>query len=43
MFVDVAESHEIIHGSNIFNRREVDLVCQTIQTLLPRLKANLSP
>ena len=43
MFVDVDEGRETIHGANIFNRQEVDLVCKTIQTLLPRQKPNLSP
>ena len=36
MFVDVDQGSEIIQGSNIYNKQEVDLVCQTIQTLLPR-------
>lgn len=43
MFVDVDESCEVIHGSNIYNRREVELVCQTIQTLLPHRQPTLSP
>jgi regulator of nonsense transcripts 1 len=43
MFVDVDQGPEKIQGSNIFNKHEVDLVCQTIQTLLPRQKPNLSP
>jgi hypothetical protein len=43
MFVDVDQVYETIHGSNIFNKQEVNLVCQTIQTLLPRQKPNLSP
>ena len=43
MFVDVDESYETIHGSNIYNRREVELICQTIQTLLPRRQPTLSP
>ena len=43
MFVDVDEGRETIHGSNIFNREEINLVCQTIQTLLPRQKPNLLP
>jgi regulator of nonsense transcripts 1 len=43
MFVDVDEGDEKIHGSNIFNEREVKLICQTIQTLLPRQQPNLSP
>jgi hypothetical protein len=43
MFVDVDQGLEIIHGSNIFNREEVDLVCKTIQALLPRQQPNLLP
>ncbi|CAF4396872.1 unnamed protein product, partial [Rotaria sp. Silwood2] len=43
MFVDVDQSYETIHGSNIYNRQEVELICQTIQTLLPRRQPNLSP
>lgn len=43
MFVDVDQGRELIHGSNIFNRQEVDIVCQTIQTLLPKQKPNLLP
>jgi regulator of nonsense transcripts 1 len=43
LFVDVDQGDETIHGSNIFNRQEVDLLCQTIQTLLPRHQPNLLP
>ncbi|CAM4762660.1 unnamed protein product [Rotaria magnacalcarata] len=43
MFVDVDEGYERIHGSNIFNKEEAELVCQTIQTLLPTRQPNLSP
>jgi len=43
MFVDVDQGYETIHGSNIYNKQEIDLVCQTIQTLLPRQQPNLSP
>ncbi|CAF3252589.1 unnamed protein product [Rotaria sp. Silwood2] len=43
MFVDVDQSYETIHGSSIYNRQQVELICQTIQTLLPRRQPNLSP
>ncbi|CAF4213932.1 unnamed protein product, partial [Rotaria sordida] len=36
-------SYETIHGSNIYNKQEVNLICQTIQTLLPRHQPNLLP
>jgi superfamily I DNA and/or RNA helicase len=43
MFVDVDQGHETIHGSNIFNKQEIDLIVQTIQILLPRQQPNLLP
>ena len=43
MFVDVDQGDETIRGSNIFNRYEVDILCQTIQTLLPNHQPNLLP
>ena len=43
MFVDVDSSCEIHYGSNIFNREEVKIICETIQTLLPSRQADLLP
>ncbi|CAF1514128.1 unnamed protein product [Adineta ricciae] len=43
MFVDVDKGIETLQGSNIYNKREVEMVCQTIQTLLPSQKPDLSP
>jgi len=43
MFVDVDQGYETIRGSNISNKQEIELVCQTIQTLLPRHQPKLSP
>ena len=43
MFVDVDQGSETIHGSNVYNRQEVELIIRTIQTLLPRNQPNLLP
>lgn len=43
MFVDVKGGSERILGANIFNEEEVKFVVKTIQTLLPKEKATLSP
>jgi hypothetical protein len=43
MFVDVDQGSQIIHGSNIFNKEEVDLVYRTIQILLLLQQLLLSP
>lgn len=43
MFIDVDQGYETIHGSNIYNKYEIDFVIQTIQILLPRQKPSLSP
>ena len=43
MFVDVDQGTETLQGSNIYNKQEVEIICQTIQTLLPSQKPDLSP
>ncbi|CAF0846345.1 unnamed protein product [Adineta steineri] len=43
MFVDVDQGEERIHGSNIYNKQEIEFICQTIQILLPRQQPKLTP